>query len=568
MKAHKVMTNKVVTMRCGYVSLKSGRQVHYRTAGDGPPLIILHPSPQSSAAMTASINAFSSVCACYALDTPGYGLSDPMEKEDPSTGDYAEVLMEAAEALGFSSFFIYGAATGSQFAIEMAKRYPDRVCFVMLDSNGHIPEGVADGLVEKGYFADVTPRRDGGHLLTYWDMCRHLFYAFPWNSGLEQERLGFDLPPASIIHDTLLRYLQAGEGYAKAYKAALYTERREHLDGMTTPAVMTRWLDSVVLGIADDLINLGLPDNVRVLEAGHGVEARFNVQVEALKAAIADAAPSKAGAILDAGPKVERSRLKRRYYAAGDQQYHGLANDVKEGRPLVLLHAAGRSARSMTALAHMFARNRPVIALDLPGHGGSPDLQLNEDIIPKLIAAPIITALQEAGIDEIDIVGEGLGGAVGVAVSKKIKTRQLLLANPVPYTDEEIETATVPDISPRDDATHLVSAWAIARDNAMFWPFWDHRTSTARKGDVDLSPETLHADAVDKLRVGALWRDVVRAELSLNWHDLIEGCAAQTLMTMTTHKFPCADRLNNSTFQSLDHVNVQDFADPEIARVL
>lgn len=547
-------------MKCGYVSLKSDRQVHYRTKGEGPPLLILHPSPQSSAAMTASLNAFSSLCACYALDTPGYGLSDPMAQAEPTIGDYADTLVEAAGALGFEMFFVYGAATGSQLAIEMAKRYPNRVRFVMLDSNGHISDEMCEQLVLSGYFADVTPRRDGGHLLTYWDMCRHLFFAFPWNSAREADRLGYDIPPPSVIHETCLRYLQAGEDYAKAYKVALYTERRDHFDGMTTPTVMTRWVSSPVLSIADELIASGLPDNVRVLEADHGVEARFSVQIEALGAVIAETPSLKADPISKNSLDSNGSKLRRAYLSSGESQLHVRINTINDQPPLVILHGAGRSGAQMESIARQLSDNRHVIVIDLPGHGSSPNLPDGEDITLEAMASPIVLALQERDVEEIDIIGEGLGAAVGAELSRTIKTRRFTVLDSVPYTKEERETAkaALPDLSPRDDGAHLVSAWGVARDQEFFYPLWDHRVQSTRKGDADLAPSRLHEITMDIVRLGVCWREVVLLEIRLDWSAILDGVRVESVSVCSRHKHPCIDRLDNGVLGAMQHMPVDD----------
>ncbi|HBF89949.1 MAG TPA: hypothetical protein DDX09_02175, partial [Hyphomonas atlantica] len=77
---------------CGYVTLPNGRQIHFRAEGSGPPLLVLHPSPQHSGAMGAALNAFSPLCTCIAMDTPGYGWSDAIALETPTVSDYAVVL--------------------------------------------------------------------------------------------------------------------------------------------------------------------------------------------------------------------------------------------------------------------------------------------------------------------------------------------------------------------------------------------------------------------------------------------------------------------------------------------
>lgn len=502
-------------MRCGYVTLKSGRQLHYRTTGEGPPLIILHPSPQSSAAMIPIISAFSSVCTCFALDTPGYGLSDPMVQDDPTMGDYAEALIEAADSLRLETFFVYGAATGSQLAVEIAKRYPKRASFVMLDANGHISDEMCDRLVSSGYFADVIPRRDGGHLMTYWDMCRHLFYAFPWNSDDPDDRLGFDIPPASVIHEILLRYLQAGEDYAKAYKAALYTERRAHLDGLDVPTVMTRWASSPVVSIADELIGMGLPHNVRVLKADHGLEARFAVQIDALKEQItAQGLPNaqlpEASTLLTG----HKAQGRRAYLNADTGQLHAYSAGAGAGKPIVLLHGAGQSGQHILEQAEALATERLVIVIDLPGHGGSVDLPAGEPLSLDALTAPILSALKNEGLLDIDIAGYGLGRTIALQIAQELNLTPLEIDDFTPYTNNNlaIHEDDLPDLTPRDDGSHLITAWSIARNMAIYSPFWDHRASAYRKQQLDLSPKVLHQKAVDMLRLGTTWRDMVRLE--------------------------------------------------------
>ena len=64
--------------RRAYVQLADGRQTHYRRAGAGEPLILLHPSPLSSTWLEPVIEAVRGRVDAIAPDTPGYGASDPL----------------------------------------------------------------------------------------------------------------------------------------------------------------------------------------------------------------------------------------------------------------------------------------------------------------------------------------------------------------------------------------------------------------------------------------------------------------------------------------------------------
>ena len=53
-------------------------QTHLRRAGSGQPLLMLHPSPMSSAFLVPVIDLAREHFAVFAPDTPGYGGTDPL----------------------------------------------------------------------------------------------------------------------------------------------------------------------------------------------------------------------------------------------------------------------------------------------------------------------------------------------------------------------------------------------------------------------------------------------------------------------------------------------------------
>ena len=100
------------------------------------------------------------------------------------------------------------------------------------------------------------------------------------------------------------------------------------------------------------------------------------------------------------------------------QRGGGAIHSLSQGRgaPLVLLHKLGGWAADWRSVAPLLAAaGRRVIAVDLPGHGGSamlgepPYLQSAAES-----AAMVKAALDEGGIDQFDVVGCSLGGVVAV----------------------------------------------------------------------------------------------------------------------------------------------------------
>lgn len=111
----------------------NGRQVHYRQAGVGPVVVLRHESPRSSAALLPLITALSARFTAIAIDTPGYGLSEPLAAESPTIADYAAACGPELDALGIDRCAVYGNHTGACIALEFAAQCPGRVSGVVLE---------------------------------------------------------------------------------------------------------------------------------------------------------------------------------------------------------------------------------------------------------------------------------------------------------------------------------------------------------------------------------------------------------------------------------------------------
>lgn len=530
-------------MQRRYVTLNDGRQVHYRHAGQGPAMLLLHPSPQCSEAIIPALLAFSEVCECHALDTPGYGLSDDIPEPHPDMGHYADSVIATADALGLETFYLYGAATGSQVAIEIGKRYPDRVRMIMLDTNGHVSDEDRKRVLD-GYFADVTPRRDGSHLMTYWDMCRHLFVSFPWQSERLEDRLGIPLPPVEFIQTIFLRYLRAGTGYAKAYRPAFETEKRAHMDGLNVPTTMMRWEGSIALSITDALIAEGVPDCVEVLHAGPALADRYRVQVEALGQAITtygDTPP-----LNPAHNKATTGTLERCYFSSGNIQIHAQVNREGEGRPLVLIHDALGSSDQIRSRAERHIGRRPVMLVDLPGHGAS--------TLEGEASSPTVVSLAEAIAPAIaaftgsaaDVEGTGLGGAIAAELPRLVPVQNVQLVDPVPYSDPEreaLEGSAMPDLGARMDGSHLCRAWAMVVDSEFYWPWFNSTPAGVRSSDACLDPEWLHLRVSDILRTGSGFPELVKLGMRIDWQQVLDRLDRPAEVILSD-RHPCPDRVH------------------------
>jgi pimeloyl-ACP methyl ester carboxylesterase len=86
-----------------------------------------------------------------------------------------------------------------------------------------------------------------------------------------------------------------------------------------------------------------------------------------------------------------------------------------EGRPLVLLHGAYQSADTMGPLLPGLAATRQVIVPEMQAHGRTADI--DRPITYEQMADDTAGLMRELGIEDADIVGYSMGGAIGLQVA-------------------------------------------------------------------------------------------------------------------------------------------------------
>src|SRR6185436_6051024 len=144
-----------------------GRLVHYRTAGAGPPVVLLHDSPRSSALHLPLINALADAFTVIALDTPGYGHSDPLPGGPFELGDFSAALAATLDALGVRRAGFYGFHTSSKIVLDLAVRFPERVMVAILDGLS-LPDGGPDPDYIARYMRPFEIDEDGAYIAREW----------------------------------------------------------------------------------------------------------------------------------------------------------------------------------------------------------------------------------------------------------------------------------------------------------------------------------------------------------------------------------------------------------------
>ncbi len=249
-------------------------QCHYRHGGAGEPVILLHPSPLSSAFLEPMIATMPEGVKAIAPDTPGYGASDPLAAPTEDLSGYVAWLEEFVTALGYRRVGIYGSATGAQIAIEFARARPGMTRFLVIDNAAHFTGAERAAMLER-YFPDLAPRLDGSHLHTTWRMVSALRQWFPWYEQNDSHRVGAPVDDPAALQALLIDHLRAGPDYHRAYRAALLNEDADKLRQVSVPTRVIRWADGYLRKYADRFDAYEWPKNIRMAHCGAGPEARL-----------------------------------------------------------------------------------------------------------------------------------------------------------------------------------------------------------------------------------------------------------------------------------------------------
>jgi pimeloyl-ACP methyl ester carboxylesterase len=122
----------VANIKRGYADGPSG-QIHYREAGSGEPLILLHRTPSSSALYERLMPYLAGQYRVIAMDTLGFGMSDPpLEPPARTLRPYTNGLIGLLDGLGIESAHMVGMSTGGSIAIEATVLFPERVKTLVL----------------------------------------------------------------------------------------------------------------------------------------------------------------------------------------------------------------------------------------------------------------------------------------------------------------------------------------------------------------------------------------------------------------------------------------------------
>lgn len=231
--------------------------------------------------------------------------------------------------------------------------------------------------------------------------------------------------------------------------------------------------------------------------------------------------------------------IKRGFVDLAEGQLHyryaELAPNGGEGLPIVLLHQASGSSRTMVPLMPTLAADRPVIAIDLPGNGDSCPPAAEAPSIADYADA-IMRALDGLEVSECAVYGFHAGGSVAaeLAIARPDAVKALILDSLGLYDMDEARRMAegyLPDAARHPHGLHLVQLWHYVRDTYLFWPW--HKTDAEHARAVGLPPiEELHDKVVEVIKGMDHFHKLYRAAFLHDKADRLPLVKAPTLVAV------------------------------------
>jgi pimeloyl-ACP methyl ester carboxylesterase len=516
-----------------------GRRVHYRAAGAGPPVVMLHGSPGDSEMLEHEIAAAAAHFSVFALDTPGFGFSEALPGETLTVRDLAAATADAMRALGLPPCRVFGTHTGAAIAIELGLGWPERVTGLVMEGLPAFTQDEID-ILFRGYFAPMVPDPLGGHLTTTWMRFRDQFTWFPWPSRDVTRLNPHGRPSPAEIHHWVAMFYRGCRSYGPAYRAACFygPGALRAAEQLRVPAIYTATVEDM---LHPHLARLPpLQPHQRIAPLASDAAAKYATLVAYLR----ELPGGSAGAPAPGAGMVGQAPAMQFFNVPGLQCLVRTYGD--SGAPaLMIAHDAPGSGVFCDALARDLARRFHVVVPDLPGCGesGAP----GEAACILQNAADALRAIaDQLNLKRTALLGIGCGAAVAAVLLSRNDTRlsMLLLAAPND-PDDSVAAAIAPDLPLTAEGAHWLRAWLMVRDTEIYQPWCDGSVAAQRRIQGNFDAAFLHERTCALMAARttyhrlprAAWRFDTRAAIrhaSVPVHILPAGGAAENIIALAT----------------------------------
>lgn len=224
-------------MNSSYVATDLGK-IHTIRTGTGPSLMLLSASGRSSRMFVALMKLLAPHFDVCAIDTPGFGNSDPLPS-GTTIEAIAQSVLQVLDGLDIRRTHLYGLHTGNKIATALVGSQPDRVDRLILAGQSH--SLIPDQNLRNATILDIVhdhfdpPVSGPGHALVDWTASFQRLSAIWWNRRLVANA-GI---PESLEHARRLAMdeLQSG-GTAELYRANFAYDLGAGFTRITVPTLL------------------------------------------------------------------------------------------------------------------------------------------------------------------------------------------------------------------------------------------------------------------------------------------------------------------------------------------
>jgi pimeloyl-ACP methyl ester carboxylesterase len=211
-------------------------------------------------------------------------------------------------------------------------------------------------------------------------------------------------------------------------------------------------------------------------------------------------------------------QVKRGFISIADGQVH-YRNAGKRGRhlPFVMLHPGPTSAHSIAPLIERLGEARWVVAPDLMGMGDSdPPAEPEPDM--TYFARSVLRFMDAMAIERCDLWGSVTGARCAVEISLIAPARvnrlfiELLQVSSDERTRRALQLHHAPKISPDHIGSQFRLLWHLARDQMLFYPWFERGAVNRRPGGLP-SAEQLHEKTIELLKACRTYHLALNAAL-------------------------------------------------------
>ena len=508
-------------------AVAAGLLVHFRQAGGGFPVLLLHGSPGSSRALVPLLQSLAGRGARgIAVDLPGFGSSEPLAAPD-GLDSYARWLIAFLDELAVERCALFGTGSGGVLALELARREPTRITQCLAadipawDDAAEVATWLAEG------FPDVEPLDDGSHLQRLWMRCRDDFLFFPWFDHDPDARREIDLPGPLELHVHFLDYLCGAPGHLPLESAVC----SYGLKGVEAALAETATRVTVVS-------SPGQPFSTHQerLDVLHPQKVSPDERPEHIVSSLTAGLPPDDGAAAELPVERGAKRYATTRYGQVLVRRRAPTSPAADGAsPLVLFHGGTTSSLLLEPLVELIARHRPAVAMDTLGNGDS-DRHWFEDARIEDYAEVMAEGIDGLAGDRIDLYGTHTGAvlAIETAILRPDRVGSVILQG-IPMFPPHLTNSRLGDLrpfAPSTDGSHLHWAWNYHRDGSLFWPVNEQTREAIRRAAIP-APEMLHTRVIEMLKAGPTFASCYRLALGYDARARLPLLRARALVCTT-----------------------------------